>query len=104
LQNASPVSYAEFCAKEKESSVRNGLPFVVQGDKEEVYTDEHAALLGTCETRWTLFMDGYDKDGRRIYDQIKGKTCHQCRYLSFPFHPFIISIAYYVFCNLMTVL
>lgn len=27
----------------------------------------------------TLFVDGYDQNGKRMYDPVKGKTCHQCR-------------------------
>lgn len=27
----------------------------------------------------TLFEDGYDKSGNRIYDKVAGQTCHQCR-------------------------
>jgi Zinc-finger domain of monoamine-oxidase A repressor R1 len=32
--------------------------------------------VATCRT---LFQDGYDKDGNRIYDRVEGQTCHQCR-------------------------
>ncbi|WVZ51086.1 hypothetical protein U9M48_002265 [Paspalum notatum var. saurae] len=45
----------------------------------EIYTEEHEKLLGTCDTPWTLFMDSFGKDGKRIYDQVSGQTCHQCR-------------------------
>ena len=27
----------------------------------------------------TLFVDGYDSNGDRIYDRLNGLTCHQCR-------------------------
>lgn len=50
-----------------------------EGSKPEVYTEEHAKLLGKTERSWTFFVDGYGEDGRRIYDPVKGKTCHQCR-------------------------
>nr|GMD58676.1 cell division cycle-associated protein 7-like [Ipomoea batatas] len=49
------------------------------GSKPETYTEEHEKLLGSTKMNWTLFVDGYGKDGKRIYDPIKGKTCHQCR-------------------------
>lgn len=45
----------------------------------EVYTEAHRAALGTASTPWTLFVDGYDAKGNRIYDPVRGATCHQCR-------------------------
>ena len=45
----------------------------------EVYTEAHRAALGTASTPWTLFVDGYDTKGNRIYDPVRGATCHQCR-------------------------
>lgn len=50
-----------------------------EGSKLEIYTEEHEKLLGTTELSWTFFVDGYGNDGKRIYDPVKGKTCHQCR-------------------------
>ena len=50
-----------------------------EGRKPEIYTQEHEKLLGHTERSWTLFEDGYGKDGKRIYDSVRGKTCHQCR-------------------------
>lgn len=50
-----------------------------EGSKPEVYTEEHEKLLGNTEQTWTLFVDGYGENGQRIYDPVKGKTCHQCR-------------------------
>ena len=29
--------------------------------------------------RRTLFVDGYDSSGNRVYDKVSGQTCHQCR-------------------------
>lgn len=49
------------------------------GSKSEIYTEEHERLLGNTEKTWVLFVDGYGNDGNRIYDPVKGKTCHQCR-------------------------
>lgn len=51
-----------------------------EGAKPEIYSEEHEKLLGNTDKSWTLFVDGYGKDGKRIYDQVRGKTCHQCRY------------------------
>ncbi|XP_043709586.1 cell division cycle-associated protein 7-like isoform X2 [Telopea speciosissima] len=81
LQNASPVNYSELPVpkKNKSGSLDDKEPFMGEGEKPEIYTEEDEKLLGTCETPWTLFVDGYGKDGKRIYDSVNGKTCHQCR-------------------------
>lgn len=49
------------------------------GSRPEIYTEEHEKLLGSTDMSWDLFVDGYGKDGKRIYDPFRGKTCHQCR-------------------------
>ncbi|KAK4262244.1 hypothetical protein QN277_027826 [Acacia crassicarpa] len=78
LQNVAPVSYSEVLPN-KDESLQNGK-FVTDADsKTEIYTEEHEKLLGNTEKPWTLFVDGYGKDGKRIYDSFNGKTCHQCR-------------------------
>ncbi|PAN43103.1 hypothetical protein PAHAL_8G211100 [Panicum hallii] len=79
LKNVEPVSYCEIrpCKERDPQGVRTEL--LEEGAKEEIYTEEHEKLLGTCNTPWTLFVDGYGKDGKRIYDQVRGQTCHQCR-------------------------
>ncbi|XP_051141039.1 uncharacterized protein LOC127258287 [Andrographis paniculata] len=77
LQNSTPVSYCENVAN-KEISINDHL-LRENGSKPEVYTEEHEKLLGSTERIWTFFVDGYGKDGKRIYDPVKGKTCHQCR-------------------------
>ncbi|KAF9600577.1 hypothetical protein IFM89_010063 [Coptis chinensis] len=79
LQNATPVSYTE--VREKRTKKEDDLlgPLVGEGLRPEIYTEEHEKLLGTCGLTWDLFVDGYTKDGVRIYDPINGKTCHQCR-------------------------
>ena len=46
---------------------------------EERYTVAHKEALGTSTKAWTLFVDGYDAKGNRIYDPVRGATCHQCR-------------------------
>lgn len=79
LQNVVPVSYAEISPGQEVNSKKNHSISIEVGAKEEVYTDEHEKLLGTYETNWTLFVDGFGTDGKRIYDSVKGKTCHQCR-------------------------
>ncbi|XP_061341986.1 uncharacterized protein LOC133288277 [Gastrolobium bilobum] len=78
LQNVSPVSYSEVPHKKAEY-LETGKVVIEAGSKPEVYTEEHEKLLGNTEKSWTLFVDGYGKDGRRIYDSVQGKTCHQCR-------------------------
>uniref|UniRef100_A0A0D9XTA3 Zinc-finger domain-containing protein n=1 Tax=Leersia perrieri TaxID=77586 RepID=A0A0D9XTA3_9ORYZ len=79
LKSIEPVSYCETQAK-KGKDVEGGSSVLIEvGSKEEIYTEEHEKLLGTCVEPWTLFVDGYGKDGRRIYDQVRGQTCHQCR-------------------------
>ncbi|KAG8081727.1 hypothetical protein GUJ93_ZPchr0014g47547 [Zizania palustris] len=79
LKSLDPVSYCEIRTK-KDSDVEGGSSDLIEvGSKEEIYTEEHEKLLGTCVEPWTLFVDGYGKDGKRIYDQARGQTCHQCR-------------------------
>ncbi|XP_017426092.2 uncharacterized protein LOC108334691 isoform X2 [Vigna angularis] len=78
LQNVTPVSYAEVPVKKSEFAER-GRVVIEEGAKPEVYTDEHLKLLGNTQKPWTLFVDGCGKDGKRIYDSVRGKTCHQCR-------------------------
>ncbi|KAL9273103.1 Cell division cycle-associated 7-like protein [Drosera capensis] len=82
LQNVTPVSYSEV------QLTKNGSTAFVddvddllleKGAKPEFYTEEHEKLLGDTQRSWTLFVDGYSSDGRRIYDPVRGKTCHQCR-------------------------
>ncbi|PKU73382.1 hypothetical protein MA16_Dca024184 [Dendrobium catenatum] len=80
LQNVAPVCYSESEVERKKDPLVDDRSDWIEGRREEVYTEEHEKLLGSCEMSWTLFVDGYDKSGKRIYDQVKGKTCHQCRY------------------------
>ncbi|CAL4987397.1 unnamed protein product [Urochloa decumbens] len=80
LKSVEPVSYCEIQPKKEKNDPEGGRTlFLEVGAKEEIYTEEHDKLLGTCNTSWTLFVDGYGKDGKRIYDQVRGQTCHQCR-------------------------
>ncbi|XP_057501703.1 uncharacterized protein LOC130785535 [Actinidia eriantha] len=79
LQNATPVSYSEVKLTKKDTYLEGDCDLVGEGSKPEVYTEEHEKLLGNTQMSWTLFVDGYGQDGRRIYDPVRGKTCHQCR-------------------------
>ncbi|KAK2657363.1 hypothetical protein Ddye_010415 [Dipteronia dyeriana] len=78
LQNVTPVSYSER-QPNRDNCVKDEDLRLEQGSKPEVYTEEQEKLLGNTERSWTLFVDGYGTDGKRIYDPVKGKTCHQCR-------------------------
>lgn len=81
LQNASPVSYSEMPLGKGAKSLdfEDDLLKGAGGSRPEIYTEEHEKLLGSTDMSWTLFVDGYGKDGKRIYDPVRGKTCHQCR-------------------------
>lgn len=79
LQNVTPVSYVEIPPAWKESSDSRSIRPFQGGIQPEIYTEEHEKLLGSCEAEWVLFQDGYGPNGNRIYDSVRGKTCHQCR-------------------------
>lgn len=79
LQNATPVSYSEIPEGKRGKSSVFEDDLLLSGSKAEVYTEEHEKLLGSTEMSWTLFVDGCGQDGKRIYDPVRGKTCHQCR-------------------------
>ncbi|KAF3438882.1 hypothetical protein FNV43_RR17157 [Rhamnella rubrinervis] len=80
LQNVTPISYSEVDALKQDKALLKNKDIVLEvGSKPEIYTEEHKKLLGNTEKTWVLFVDGYGNDGNRIYDPIKGKTCHQCR-------------------------
>ncbi|XP_015063848.1 uncharacterized protein LOC107009091 [Solanum pennellii] len=80
LQSATPVSYSEVHLSKIDDSL-DGKHHLLreEGAKPEIYTEEHEKLLGSTDLSWTFFVDGYGNDGKRIYDPVKGKTCHQCR-------------------------
>lgn len=78
LQNVAPISYSEAPLK-REVGEKKTRVVIEEGSKPEVYTEEHEKLLGNTERTWELFVDGVGKDGKRIYDSVQGKTCHQCR-------------------------
>ncbi|KAA0045859.1 cell division cycle-associated protein 7 [Cucumis melo var. makuwa] len=79
LQNATPVTYSELRMERKNKFSEDEDAILEDGSRPEIYTEEHEKMLGCTERSWTLFVDGYGKDGKRIYDPVKGKTCHQCR-------------------------
>ncbi|XP_078151517.1 uncharacterized protein LOC144546827 isoform X1 [Carex rostrata] len=80
LQKVAPVNYTEVHGKKSNDDLtESDVALIEEGRKEELYTEEHEKLIGSCEAPWTLFVDGYGKDNKRIYDPVKGKTCHQCR-------------------------
>lgn len=79
LVNLTPVTYTEVCVVKKGKSLKGEDIVLEEGSKPELYTEEHEKLLGDTEKSWTLFVDGCGKDGKRIYDPVSGKTCHQCR-------------------------
>ncbi|PNX73620.1 ubiquitin-protein ligase/zinc ion binding protein, partial [Trifolium pratense] len=102
LQNVAPISYSKLPLKkaqhEKKSRVVNVAPIsysklplkkaqhekksrvvIKEVSQPEVYTEEHDKLLGNTDKTWKLFVDGVGKEGKRIYDSFRGKTCHQCR-------------------------
>ncbi|KAF6160595.1 hypothetical protein GIB67_019535 [Kingdonia uniflora] len=87
LQNVTPISYSEVRGPRSKDMLEDTIEGLVEeGSKPEIYTEEHEKLLGTCEESWTLFVDGYGTDGKRIYDSVKGKTCHQCRQKTLGYH------------------
>ncbi|KAF8098953.1 hypothetical protein N665_0255s0029 [Sinapis alba] len=80
LKNALPVTYFEEAEEKKGKASKEVVLWLGEGgERPEIYTDEHEKLLGNTERTWELFVDGYAQDGKRIYDPVRGKTCHQCR-------------------------
>ncbi|XP_078161026.1 uncharacterized protein LOC144556520 [Carex rostrata] len=79
LQNVAPVNYIDAHGKKSNDLTESDVALLEEGRKKELYTEEHDKLLGSCEAPWTLFVDGHGNDNKRIYDPVKGKTCHQCR-------------------------
>ncbi|ANM67996.1 Zinc-finger domain of monoamine-oxidase A repressor R1 [Arabidopsis thaliana] len=87
LKNATPVSYAEEPELKKgKVSKEEIVLWVGEGVRPEIYTEEHEKLLGNTERTWELFVDGCDKNGKRIYDPVRGKCCHQCRQKTLGYH------------------
>ncbi|KAM7474945.1 hypothetical protein LguiB_022188 [Lonicera macranthoides] len=79
LKTMTPVSYLEKRVPKEEKVVKKVKVHIPEGSKPEVYTEEHEKALGDSKTTWILYVDGYDNEGQRIYDQFEGKSCHQCR-------------------------
>lgn len=76
-----PVTYSELRMEGKNKFSEDEDVILENGTRREIYSEEHEKLLGSTEKSWTLFVDGYGTDGKRIYDPVKGKTCHQCRFV-----------------------
>ncbi|PON53052.1 Zinc-finger domain of monoamine-oxidase A repressor R [Trema orientale] len=79
IKTLAPVSYVELRPKGTRGSSESNEIRIKEGLKPEIYTEEHEKLLGDCKKSWTLLVDGYGEDGKRIYDEVNGETCHQCR-------------------------
>ncbi|CAN8328202.1 unnamed protein product [Cochlearia groenlandica] len=79
LKNTAQVAYFEEPVEKKGKAAKQESLWLGEGERPEIYTDEHEKLLGNTERSWEFFVDGYAKDGKRIYDPVRGKTCHQCR-------------------------
>ncbi|XP_009594390.1 uncharacterized protein LOC107777498 [Nicotiana tabacum] len=80
LKDKAPVSYNEHrIPKTEKTSTEDVEINIAEGENPEFYTEEQEKLLGDCQNAWTLYVDGYDEDGQRIYDPGNGKSCHQCR-------------------------
>nr|GMC60946.1 cell division cycle-associated 7-like protein [Ipomoea batatas] len=81
LKTMSPVNYSERREASKGGKVAKDVEICIpEGEKPELYTKEHERVLGDSKNSWSLYEDGYDEDGQRIYDPDFGKSCHQCRY------------------------
>ncbi|XP_009796411.1 uncharacterized protein LOC107769063 [Nicotiana tabacum] len=79
LKDKAPVSYNERRTKTEKIPTEDVEINIAEGENPEFYTEEQEKLLGDCQDAWTLYVDGYDEDGQRIYDPDNGKSCHQCR-------------------------
>ncbi|KAL1188896.1 E3 ubiquitin-protein ligase JMJ24 [Cardamine amara subsp. amara] len=79
LKNVTPVTYVEEAEVKKGKASEGEIVYFEEGERPEIYTEEHEKLLGNTERTWELFVDGYGEDGKRIYDPVRGKSCHQCR-------------------------
>lgn len=99
LQNVTPVSYSEALFTKNDKSLSSEVDLLrlrEEGAKPEFYTEEQEKLLGSTEMEWTLFIDGVGRDGKRIYDPVKGKTCHQCRLGLFSFNDVFLLLLHFV--------
>ncbi|XP_050231154.1 uncharacterized protein LOC126680140 [Mercurialis annua] len=79
LKTMTTVNYTEKVAKTKKGESEDVEIRLGEGSKPEIYKEEDEKLLGDCKMGWTLLVDGYGRDGKRIYDPVRGETCHQCR-------------------------
>ncbi|KVI01967.1 Zinc-finger domain of monoamine-oxidase A repressor R1 [Cynara cardunculus var. scolymus] len=80
LKTMPTVSYSEKrVPNSKDKPIKDVKIEIKKGSQPEVYTEEHEKMLGDHKETWTLYVDGYDGEGNRIYDTYEGKSCHQCR-------------------------
>ncbi|XP_010436237.1 PREDICTED: uncharacterized protein LOC104719956 [Camelina sativa] len=73
LENTSPVIYTDGINEKSKKTIKRGNVVIGEGARPEIYTEEHEKLLGNTDRSWTCFVDGYEKDGKRIYDLFKGR-------------------------------
>ncbi|WVZ61906.1 hypothetical protein U9M48_011714 [Paspalum notatum var. saurae] len=69
LNSVEQVTYCEIQLKKEKHSESGETELIGEGDKEEIYNEEHEKHLVICNTSWTLFVDGFDKDSNYFYDQ-----------------------------------
>ncbi|XP_019184226.1 PREDICTED: cell division cycle-associated 7-like protein [Ipomoea nil] len=87
LKSMNPVNYSERREASKGGKVAKDVEIcIAEGEKPELYTKEHERVLGDSKESWSLYEDGYDEDGQRIYDPDFGKSCHQCRQKTLGLH------------------
>ncbi|KAH6756013.1 hypothetical protein C2S52_023606 [Perilla frutescens var. hirtella] len=88
LKELPPVRYSERKKSPKKDHSSNSVVeiHIPEGENLEIYTDEHEMLLGDSIAAWTLYVDGFDEDGQRMYDPVLGKSCHQCRQKTIALH------------------
>lgn len=87
LKTMSPVNYSERREASKGGKVAKDVEICIpEGENPELYTKDHERVLGDSKKSWSLYEDGYDEDGQRIYDPDFGKSCHQCRQKTLGLH------------------
>eukprot|EP00210_Caulerpa_lentillifera_P001351 g1299.t1 len=77
-QKPQQLSESALANPSKKPTTRSKNSNEIRTFTEEVYSLKHLKSLGSYKKKWTLFVDGY-VNGERVYNSIKGTTCHQCR-------------------------
>lgn len=76
LQNTDPVMYPEVTVDRNHNSSKSfNNNYLGLNSKPDLLSTEEVL----CES--SMSVNGYQQDGKRIYDYVRGKTCHQCRLL-----------------------